>query len=215
MSDAHGPKKAPERPITIGVPFTKEYTYLPPLELIWKGAFLGKTMFWIFREWFMEHGYVDLSGDSLLYFVERIYAEKRMPGDREIRSRWRVKKSNHQGAMSSYTDFFIDVDFRLVGIHDEEVMHEGKKIKALKGEVRLEIRGRLEIKNSASLANHPILKNIDHFFRTRLYKQELEAQRKELYRDILRFYGTCKKFFELNLTYQPEQEILYNKLDPT
>lgn len=208
----HGGGGQPPAPQMLRVPFTKEYTYLPALEIIYKGAFIGKTMYWVFREWFMEHGYTDLSGDSLLYFVERIYVEKRMPGDREIRSRWRVKKANHHGAMSGYTNWFVDVDFRMVGIHDEEVLSEGKKLKALKGEVRMEIRGRLEI-TGLDIKKHPILGNLDHFFRTRLYKQELEGQRKDLYRDIYRFYGTCKKFFDLNLTFQPEQEVFHRKLD--
>src|SRR3989344_681588 len=176
---------------TINVPFSKEYTYLPTLEIEWRGTFVGKTMYWLFREWFMEHGYTDITGSNDLQMVERIYFEVKHH-EREIRSRWRVKKDSYEsGFGNKYMQWFIDVDLRMVGIHEVEIMDSGRKVKGLTGQVRMEVRGRLEIDqdygDGKKFSNHWLLRNINTFFQKRIYKQELENNRKELYRDIYRF----------------------------
>ncbi len=198
----------------IRLPFTKDYSYLPAIEVIFKGAFIGKTLFWVFREWFMEHGYMDLTEDVLLYFVERLYVEKRFT-DRDIRSRWRLVKNYQHGAQSGFTKWFVDIDLRMVNITDVEMIVEGRKLKALQGEIRMELRGRIEtdsLPEGGKMWNHWLLGAINALFQKRLYKQELEMQRKELYRDLYRFNGMCKKFFDMHI-FVPDMELFHKRLE--
>jgi len=195
----------------IRLPFTKDYTYLPAIEIIFKGAFIGKTLYWVFREWFMEHGYTDLTDEHMLFFVERIYVEKRF-NDRDIRSRWRLKKANYAGAYSWFTKWYVDIDLRMVNITDVEMMIDGRKLKALQGEIRMELRGRIETDPGGGMAKHWLLGAINALFQKRLYKQELEMQRKELYRELYRFNGAIKKFFDMHI-FIPDVEIMHKRLE--
>ncbi len=193
----------------INIPFTKDYAYLPPIEFQTKCTFIGKTFYWVIREWFMEHGYTDLGNNSDLYFAERLYYEKRF-AERDIKSRWRLKKESHERFGSSMHEWYIDVDIRCVSLHDVEVMHEGHKVKALAGEVRMELRAHIET-DKIGLHKHWALAAFAPFFQKRLYKQEYENQRKELYRDVYRFHAVMKKFFELYI-FTPDFELFHTRL---
>ncbi|TAL57120.1 MAG: hypothetical protein EPN86_02300 [Nanoarchaeota archaeon] len=201
----------------IRLPFTKDYAYLPAIEFIFKGTFIGKTFYWVMREWFMEHGYLDLCDEVLLYFVERIYVEKRF-ADRDIRSRWRVTKYYQHGALSDFTKWFVDIDLRMVNITDVEMVVDGRKLKALQGEIRMELRGRIETDvarthaPAGSFAKHWLLGAINTLFQKRLYKQELEGQRKEMYRELYRFNGMMKKFFDMHI-FVPDMELFHKRME--
>lgn len=195
---------------TIRTPFTKEYTYLPSLELEFRGTFIGKTFYWVMREWFMEHGYTDITNGNDLLMVERIYFEVK-GHDRQVRARWRTMKNAFaSGFGTGFLKWFIDVDIRIHQMTEVEIMSEGRKVKGLTGTVRMEFRGRLETEADYSFKKHWLLRNINDFFQKRIYKQELENNRKELYRDLYRFHGMIKKFFDLQI-FIPEFEVFHKR----
>jgi len=206
------------KPTKITVPFdlggAPGTNKVPVLTVMYKGVFIPKALYWIMREWFMERTYMDLSGDRSLFFVERLYAERRLE-TRDYRVWWRIWRQPHYTpATSSFYRWFIDLDWRLVGISDIELVHEGRKIRAFQGDLKIDISAKILWDYQGTFRKHWLLRNIETFFRRRMFKQELESSRKQLYREVYRFHGMLKQYLEMK-TFLPEFETFHEKYEVT
>lgn len=205
-------------PATIKIPFEMggegAPEKLPQLTILYKGVFIPKALYWIAREWFMERTYRDLTNDRNLFFVERLYAERRLE-TRDYRMWWRIwREPYYPPATSSYFRWFVDLDWRCVGVSDIELVHEGRKIRAFQGEVRIQISAKIVWDYNGEWRKHWFLRNIEAFFRRRMYKQELESSRKQLYREVYRFYSMMKKYLEIK-TFVSEFDTFHEKYEIT
>jgi len=206
------------KPTKITIPFdlggAEGLSKVPVLTVMYKGVFIPKALYWIIREWFMERTYTDLSGDRNLFFVERLYAERRLE-TRDYRVWWRIKRQPHYTpATAKYYQWFVDLDWRLVSISDVELVHEGRKIRAFQGDLKIDISAKIVWDPEGEIRKHWFLRNIEAFFRRRMFKQELESNRKQLYREIYRFHGMLKQYLEMK-TFLPEFDTFHEKYEVT
>jgi len=90
-----------------------------------------KTFYETLKEWLLENGWSDES-DHLEHW-ETFYGEKiDQSGAKELWINWRAFKKP-EGA--SHLNYHLDIDFKVIGMANVEIVHDGQKIKTNKGDI--------------------------------------------------------------------------------
>ena len=186
---------------------------IPQMEVVYKEAFLMTPLYRATKQWLVQNFYLDSAGDpkfetsgEILYHIRR--GTTISPAEQELRIWWRAVKKGGNYGNEIYT-YHMDLDWNVIQMYDIEIMKDGKKIKAQKGELRIKIRPYLEV---TDLHQHPILKYFNHWFKERLIRKNLEEHRKIIYQDAYRLQGMIKKYLEMK-TFIPEEEAFHEKFD--
>ena len=192
------------------------YIKIPPLGVVYREKFVMQPLYRITRHWLMENDYMDNSGDTTMESgMEIMYNFRKgtsvSPNEKELRIWWRTMQSPVMGGRigNSFYKAHIDIDWNVIQMYDVEIMQEGKKQKAQQGELRIDIRGYLEMPD---MTDTKILRFFDNWFRTRLLKKNLEENKKMIYQDVYRLQGMIKKYLELK-TFVPEEEAFHEKFE--
>ena len=176
-----------------------------PMRIKYKDIFGMKPFYEALHEWMMEYGWKDNEETSAAgdhwesYYGERIG----QGGAREIWIQWRVQKTPPEGR--GRLKYFIDMDLHCLALVDTEVIVEGRKIKTNKGEVEMMIRGFIQEQYKEKFSKNFILKNLTKFFSERLYHEQLEMRKKELYQEMYILNNFIKQWFKLK-RYLPYEE---------
>jgi len=157
-------------------------------------------------QWCKDQGWVDWeqAGENF----ERFYGERVTTGGmKEIWIRWRAYKPAEQvpvtkDSSKGYLTYYLDVDFHVLALTSAEIVKDGKKIKADKGEIEISIKAFIEKNYEHEFANHPILRHFLDVFSDRIYKKKLEERKKELYREAYLMQTFIKQWFKMK-TYLP------------
>jgi len=185
---------------------------LSPLRVKYKDVFDFKGFYEELWEWCKEHGWKDWEQDGDTF--ERFYGERVTTGGiKEIWIRWRPYKpaegtpSVDQPGKSGlgYLTYYLDIDFHLIGLGSTEIIKDGKKIKADKGEIEISIRAYIEKNYEYEFEKHSLLRHIVDVFTARIYKQKLEERQRELYREAYVLQTFIKQWFKLK-TYLPYEQ---------
>jgi hypothetical protein len=162
-----------------------------------------KNLYKLIRDWFDEEGFVDIygsrgsEGNPETFYLERINAS----GGREHRIRWRMLKTPNN---SGYYRFFMKVDFITINIKAIEVMHQGYKMKTDRGAIIIMIEAWLQIDYNDEWKNHPILKHkfFENLFRNRIYKEQIESHKVDLYKLTYKLQNVIKQYLKLKTLYE-------------
>lgn len=174
-----------------------------------RDIFSLKGLYVALHEWFLEYEWssADSKGDvpDGKDYWETLYLEKEgQKGDKEMWWWWRLQKLP---TGNSYYKYHIDMDFHIVYMLPTEVVRDGKKFKANKGEVEIKLWAYLEFDYQNQWSKHPILKMFNLSFPKRIYKNEIyESHKLELYRESYILQNYIKKWFKLK-TFLPYEEI--------
>jgi hypothetical protein len=187
---------------------------IPTLEIIYREVFVYKYLYIMMHEWLMEYGWKDESGDLSHKYIEEMYLERRLPLqggiiEKEYRAWWRALKNL---AGSSYYRWRMNIYMSLIYMRDVEIVHEGQKIKAQRGEITIRIDPVIEVDYQNKWEKHPILKHVHKFFINNIFNKELEGNKKGLYRDAYRFHGVIKNFLEQRY-FVPEERLIHEKFE--
>jgi hypothetical protein len=132
--------------------------------------------------------------------LERIEAS----GVKEMWWWWRLQKLP---VKNSYYKYHLDLDFHIIGLTPAEVMRDGQKLKADKGEIEISANAFLEFDVEGKWSNHPFLKTFNELFPKRIFKKELyEDHKLELYREVYTLHAFMKRWFKLK-SFLPYEEI--------
>ncbi len=153
--------------------------------------------------WLEERKWIDFEDGSDHY--ETFYLEKiDMGGFKEMWMRWRPMKIPIE---NSYYRYWLDLDFHCLGIKDVEVVKEGKKFSAHKGEVELTVTAFIELDYQGQWSKHPFLKFFNQIFPKRIFRRALfEEHKREIYREAYEMQNWIKRWFKLK-RYLPYEEI--------
>ena len=100
----------------------------------YEDVFNMKELYKAIRDWLITNNYVSAKSSEKM---EHFYLEKVNPsGAKEMWVWWRTERSPHD---SKYFKYHMNVDFHILGMKDVEIMHQGQKLKANKGEVEIMI----------------------------------------------------------------------------
>lgn len=185
---------------------------LPILEIQYRDVFVMKFLYSVMHEWLVENNWTDITGNDDHQFMERLFLEKRI-GLNEIRIWWRTIKNPLIGGSPQKKPIYrykMNVYFRIINMSDTEVVHEGRKMKAQRGEATLFFLPQLDFDPEGEFEKHWLLKRFARYLRQRILKKQIEERRRDLIRETYQFHGMVKKYLEEHL-FIPEMEVLHEK----
>ena len=184
------------------------------MRIKFKDVFSFKAFYEALHFWLEEHDWVDLQEKGDHY--ETFYGERvRGDGSKELWIRWRtvkfpeaIGKVGKKAAMTYYLDF----DFHSPMITSTEVIKDGKKFKADKGEVELYLRAYLEENYKKEFEGNFILTFFKDLFGGRIYGKVVAARKRELYQEVYVLQSFIKQWFKLrsHLPYSESKEPFYS-----
>ena len=163
-------------------------------------TFHMKNLYKLIHDWLDNEGFKDIYGDRdnpEIFYLERISAT----GSKEHRIRWRCVKDPTD---SKYYRYFMKIDFTTVNMKSIEVMHQGYKMKTDRGDCIMEIEAWLQLDYKDDWKKTPFLNNkiVENLFRNRIYKEQIETHKVNLYKAAYRLQNTIKQYLKLRTLYE-------------
>jgi len=151
------------------------------LKLVWQGIFDMTEVYRRMKYWMDFNGY----GTN---FEEQEYSETIKNDSKELRIKWYGEK-----AKTGYFAYIIEIKFLVLGLKDEEVQKDDRKIKVN--------RGFFEIRTTAYvLTNYKDnfkSKFIQDVYENFIVRSRIEEHKIQLYQKLYTFQGEIKKFLTL------------------
>ncbi len=175
-------------------------------EIINKQVFTVENLYKMVHDWLVENKFFDkVTGDDKF---ETLYMENiSQDGTKEVNAWWRTEKSV---AGNKYYKYDIDIEYHVLLMKNVEVTYANQKIKTNQSEVTLRVHTNL-ILDPASKWTSGFLKRFDSLFRKRIYKANIDAHMRDLYKQTYDLQARVKQFFKLNQFMEVGAE-LYPKL---
>ncbi len=130
--------------------------------------------------------------------VEKKYAEKILPGGKNIEIKWVCTKN-----IDEYSRFEIDVTWGFYGINDIKAVKEGKEVAMQHGEIDIYVSALLVLDWQSKWEESAFLTFLKSFYEKYLYVGTLGRLKKELWKEGWGFFNELKAFVEL-YTYEIE-----------
>ena len=179
-----------------------------PMRIKYKDIFEIKQFYQFLREYLKSNEWYDEEEGPPSEHWEAYYGERiDQKGAREIWFNWRLAKNPMGSPMIRY---YIDIDFHCLGIVNAEIIKDGKKIKANKGEVEMKMWAYVEEKFLKEFEGHWFLGQVKDIFAHRVYDKEVYQRRKELYQELYTLTSYIKQWLKMkrHLPYE-EQKLFY------
>ena len=163
-------------------------------------TFHMKNLYKLIHDWLDEEGFRDMYGsrdNPEIFYLERLLGT----GAKEHRIRWRCLKNPRS---SSYYRYFMKVDFTTINMKSIEVMHQGYKMKTDTGDCIIDIEAWIQLDYDNKWPNTPFLKSklIENLFRNRIYKEQIESAKVDLYKSAYRLQNIIKQYLKLRTLYE-------------
>lgn len=161
---------------------------LVAFSLNYKGEFTLELLYKLIREWVLENGY---GPDK---WMETLYLQRDSAAGSEHWIWWRTTKKS-----GKYFLYKFNIDFHTLGMNKVEIVHEGKKIKANKGEIEIFFDMRL-ITDPEDLWDKSWLmkqKWIRKIWLDKVYKKDIDEQEVIAIEDAYRLQGILKQYLDL------------------
>ncbi len=170
---------------------------LNKLSVIYKGVFDFKSMYKFLYEWLSEEGFVadgPASGDDM--FESFYWQRKNAQGITDYNMWWRMKKTPEEQS-STWILYKMSLDFLGIAMSQTEIMHEGKKIKAYKGEMNFFITPTLIIDPDNKWDKSSFASKFSSVFKNRTYRKEIKFHKDTLEDIAFRLQEDIKAFLGL------------------
>lgn len=171
-----------------------------PFRVKYKDVFDFKEFYGALHEWLLHYSWIDIEEGEDRW--ENLYYERiDRNGNKEIWIQWRPFKKADSGPFNYYLDF----NFHALGLSTTEVVKDGIKMKVNKGELELFVDAKIEKSYVKDFEKNAFLKEILDLFNRRVYRQEYEERKKELYQEVYILQNFIKQWFKLK-RYLPYEE---------
>lgn len=169
------------------------------LEINNEETFHLKNLYKLIHEWMIEENFSDV--DSKDDKFEHLYFDRTIgTGAKEHIIWWRCHR--YPQGENGYYEYFLKINWRTINMRETEVVYQGHKFKTNKGEVILRIKAYLMQDHKKRWRDNPFLKYLEPWFRKRVYKQQLEAARIDLYKTAYRLHNVVKQYLLLKTPYE-------------
>ena len=177
-----------------------------PSKVKFKDIFNLKEFYIALHHWLDEYGWEahrlqkgSIKPDGSRY--EIYYREKiGGGGSTEMDILWRMWRP---APNSKWLRQHLDFKFKVLGLTGTEVIRDGQKFKAHKGEVEISVNAGIQKLYIPAFEQHPILKPFLAIFDNRVY--EIQEKEKELYQEVYILLNFIKQWFKLK-RYLPYEE---------
>ena len=158
-----------------------------------KEIFKLEDLYKVMHEWLVETGYASKADET---FPEKYFLHKVSQIGTEVWVRWRVNRNPLPGEQKFWR-FDIDVDMHVLGLQDVEVAVQGKKIKANKGEVEVQVAANLVIDVEKTWKQNVFLKPFRKWFFDRVHSKKRDMMKSKLYAEAFEFRDVINNYLEL------------------
>jgi len=174
---------------------------IPEFRVKYSDVFSLRNLYIMLHELLLEEGWTGQEGDSDHADIETLYSENVYQkgihrGGKELWFWWRAQKQL-EGKYSSYLRNKLDIDAHAVYLQNVEVVHQGKKMNAQRGEIELFFRAKIESDYNGAWDNHWLLKYIKPIYERKIIHVETGKREKELWRDVYRVQAKVKQYLQL------------------
>ena len=188
---------------------------IPEFKVKYKDVFHLKNLYVMMHEYLLEEYWYGLTKMKDHSDIETLYLEKFCQkglhaGGKELWIYWRAFKFP-EGKPSGYFRYKMEIDFHGVYFRDEDIIHQGKKMKIQFGELEIFFRPKIELDYNNQWEKHWFLKHIHKLYYTRVLRQEMEKREKELWREAYKLQGKVKRHLNLR-TFIPVPEPFWHPI---
>src|SRR3989338_1314724 len=175
---------------------------VPEFRVKYSDVFSLRNLYIMLHEMLLEEGWRGIDGEPDHADIETLYSENVYQhgihrGGKEIWFWWRAYK-HPEGKYSGYLRNLLDIDAHIVYLQNVEVVHQGKKVNAQKGEIEMFFRARIESDyQQEKWEEHWFLKHIKPLYEKMIIHHEIDKREKELWRDAYRIHAKIKQFLQL------------------
>lgn len=160
-----------------------------------KGIFSKEYLYWMLHDWFVTNKW----GDNDARFGETFYEQIESSIGQQIQIRWLLTKTAWPDR-----DFkaHMDVLILMIGVQDTEAVVDGKKVKAQKGEVSIEIKPRMVYaageKWDSPLKKFKIAgKDLEEYWYKSMYKVVVDKVEEKIMEDVFALQAALKSYFQI------------------
>lgn len=176
----------------------------------YKDVFSFETLYMLLHEWLIDLGFTTREGDA--DFPEVMYLQRDNPQlGKEIWVRWRCTRDD--GKLFRH---YLDIDIHVLGLKDVEVLSQGKKVKANKGEVEVAVQAVVHADPNGDWEKHALLKHLKKLIIYRLLRGRFGATKAKLNANAFDLQAAVRTYLKLPL-YKPEPEarMFWPKREPS
>lgn len=174
---------------------------VPEFRVKFNDVFSLRNLYIMLHQLLLEENWKGADGDWDHSDIETLYSENVYQkgihrGGKELWFWWRAHKFP-EGKYSGYIQNFLDIDAHVVYLQTLEVVHQGKKMNAQKGEIEIFFRAKIVTDYKNEWEHNWFLKQMKPIYEKRLIHAELEKREKELWRDVYRIQAKVKQYLQL------------------
>ncbi|MBI2657993.1 hypothetical protein HYX08_04855 [Candidatus Woesearchaeota archaeon] len=174
---------------------------VPQFRVKYNDVFSLRNLYIMLHEFLLEENWKGAENDQGHEDIETLYSENVYQkgihrGGKELWFWWRAHKF-FEGKHSGYLINKLDIDAHVVYLQTVEIVHQGKKMNAHKGEIELFFRARIESDYNNQWDKHWLLKYMKPIYEKRILHTEIEKREKELWRDAYRIQAKVKQYLQL------------------
>jgi len=182
---------------------------VPEFKVKFSDVFSLRNLYVMMHEMMLEEGWAGSKNDSdgtdvETYYSENVFQKAGHRGGKEMWIYWRLQKPPG-GRPHNYFHYHLDIDMHMAYIQNIEVVHQGKKVQAQKGEIEFFFRPWIEGDPKEEWRNHWLLKNFIHIYEHRIMHKDLLKKEKEIWQEAYKVQSKIKQYLELR-NYMPTPE---------
>ncbi|MBI1936165.1 hypothetical protein HYS31_07015 [Candidatus Woesearchaeota archaeon] len=182
---------------------------IPEFKVKYSDVFSLRNLYLMLHELLQEDGWLGKDNNPDHEDIETLYSENVYQrgihrGGKEIWFWWRAYKYPEY----KYSGYFrnkLEIDAHCVYMQNVEVIHQGKKMNAQKGEIEMFFRPYIELDYQHLWDHHWLLKHFKPLYEKRIMHHELDKREKELWRESYKIQAKVKQFLQLR-TFTPVPE---------
>ena len=164
-------------------------------EIEYEDVFHMKTLYKRMYDFLVEEGWKAAESDGDDNNYETLYWERKNQSDGMDHHVWwrcfRVPEGNR------YYRYFLKIDMQTLNMKKIEVMHKGQKFGTNKGDVIIRVESYVQIDYRDEWEKNSITNYFKEKFKERIYAQEIDAYKKDLYAATYRLNTLIKQYLQL------------------
>ncbi|MEK6948986.1 MAG: hypothetical protein AABX34_02100 [Nanoarchaeota archaeon] len=191
---------------------------IPMFSVKYRSVFSLRNLYIMMHELLLEERWLgfdnqeaDLTAHSDVetLYSENVYQPAIHLGGKEMWIWWRLQKYHERP--SAYFLNLLDIDWHVVRLKEEEVVHQGKKTRAQLAELEMFFRARIISDVGEKWEHSPVLKHLKHIYERRIMYAHIEKREKDLWREVYRIQSKVKAYLKLR-TWMPTPELFHPAL---
>jgi hypothetical protein len=163
-----------------------------------KDTFHLKNLYEWMHDWLEENDWEDAALGQEKYEIHYL-EERHQDGSREYRSWWRAVK---QPIDNEYFRYVLVIDWQPTGFNKVQVVHEGEKVSTWQGDLTFHIEAWLQLDYNNAWVNHWLLSNFEQVYRQRIWKEQKDKWKHELWNESYSLAGWIKRYLDMKVPHE-------------